>query len=119
MKCVVKEKGHEMARPTSQLDSANSALATWLLCDWERSLQASHYKYLFGGSPSIFHVLEKLRVGLQDQHVALVLETLFVGLHASIKGIKFRVSLEGASINCRGLGVAFTFCLLSLPVRFR
>src|SRR5215467_11318639 len=57
-------------------------------------------------SSRVPEVLEELRIGVEHQDVALVLEARAVGVEAAPEGIELRVLAESLGVDRGGLGVA-------------
>src|SRR5215212_5161985 len=62
-------------------------------------------------------ILEELGVGLEHEHIALVLETLLVRFDASIEREKLGIDLVGAGIDGTRLRIAVTLDPLRVAVR--
>src|SRR4029077_4125126 len=62
-------------------------------------------------------VLEELRIGVEHQHIALVLEARAVGVEAAVEGVELRVLAERPGVDGRGLGVAVALDALRVAVR--
>ena len=57
---------------------------------------------------AILEVSEKIAIGREDQRRRISRKACFVGFHRAIKGVKFRIALEGIGIGFDGDLVALT-----------
>ncbi len=64
----------------------------------------------------ILQVPEKLRIWLDQQHIASALERILVGAQAACKRVELRVLIERLGVDSRCLGVTVTANLLGFAV---